>query len=135
MDLIPECYVFGLGYEGTREYLTQHLGNTVHVYHIGLILTGGAVGAALHYWGICSMGATALSHRQLPLVVMILTHWLSVCTMPVQMLTYQYAPYLLVATILHSHMKSVGTVVRAEPNRSMNRMDRLLKSQRPKAAA
>ena len=135
VGVIPECYIFGLGYEGTGEYLTQNLGNTVHVYHIGLILIGGAVGAGLHYWGICSMCATAMSHRQLPLVVLIFSHWLSVCTMPVQMLTYQYAPYVLVATILHSQIKLTTTAARAEPNSSTNRMDRLLSRQRPKAAA
>lgn len=101
-EFIPECYFFGLGYEGTSRTLTQHLGNTVHVFHIGIILIGGMVGAILHYSGMFLMLRDALSHKQWPVLMTVLSHWLSVCTMPVLMMSNQYIPVLICAYIVHA---------------------------------
>lgn len=102
LEYVPECYVFGLGYEGTSRTLTQHLGNTVHVFHIGIILIGGMIGAIFHYSGLGLMLRDAAKHRQYPLIMMVFTHWLSVCTMPVLMLSNQYIPLIMCGSILYA---------------------------------
>ncbi len=100
LDFVPECYFFGLGYEGTARTLTPHLGNTVHVFHIGIILIGGMIGALFHYGGFALMLRDAAKFKQYPLIMMVLSHWLSVCTMPVLMLSNQYIPLIVCGTIL-----------------------------------
>ncbi len=102
LKLVSECVIVGMGYNGTSITLTQHLNNTVHVYHVGLILIGGMVCTVFHYWGFCLMMKEAVSVRQLPIVVAILSHWLSVCTMTVLMHSFQYTPYLMSGAILQS---------------------------------
>ncbi len=98
---ISNCVVVGLGYNGTSITLTQHLNNTVHVYHVGLILIGGMVCTAFHYWGYFLMMKEALGLRQPAIIIVILSHWLSVCTMTVLMHSFQYTPYLMCGAILN----------------------------------
>jgi len=100
LSYVPECYLLGLGYAGTHYELTQHLGNTVHVFHVGLPLIGGLVCAMLHYTGILLMLYYARQIRQRPLVVFMIGQLLAVCTMPVLMHSFQYIPYMLTGAFL-----------------------------------
>ncbi|MFP6764306.1 MAG: hypothetical protein VB858_11830 [Planctomycetaceae bacterium] len=99
LSYVPECYLLGLGYAGTHYELTQHLGNTVHVFHVGLPLIGGLVCALLHYLGIILMIHQA-RRRQAPLVVFMIGQLLAVCTMPVLMHSFQYIPYMLTGAVV-----------------------------------
>lgn len=125
LGYVPECYFVGLGYEGTAMTLTQHLGNTVHVFHIGIVLIGGLVGAVLHYAGYGVMLRDAVKLKHYPLVVMVFSHWLSVCTMPVLMLSNQYIPLILCATILFA----------ASEQAELNEMQAAIEAKRRHAAA
>lgn len=100
LDFVPECYFFGLGYEGTARTLTQHLGNTVHVFHIGIVLIGGMICAIFHYMGLGLMLRDAARFKQYPLIMLVFSHWLSVCTMPVLMFSNQYIPLIVCGSIL-----------------------------------
>jgi hypothetical protein len=100
MSYLSECYVIGLGYNGTHAELTQHLGNTVHIFHIGLPLIGGIVGALFHYAGVYLLLAGLKSKRQKAGVVLMLSQLLAVCTMPVLMHSFQYIPYMICGLIV-----------------------------------
>lgn len=100
LQLISDCALIGMGYNGTSLMLTQHLNNTVHVYHVGIILIGGGLCGLFHYWGYFLMIKEAISLRQYSIVVVVLSHWLSVCTMTVLMHSFQYTPYLMCGAIL-----------------------------------
>ena len=100
MSYLPECYFLGLGYAGTHIELTQHLGNTVHVFHIGLPLIGGVAGALLHYIGVYMLFAGLRSKRHTAAMVMLFSQLLAVCAMPVLMHSFQYIPYLLCGVII-----------------------------------
>ena len=97
---ISECYVLGLGYAGTHYELTQHLGNTVHVFHVGLPLIGGLVCAVLHYIGIFILIRKSRELKHGPLAVMMIGQMLAVCTMPVLMHSFQYIPYMLMGAVI-----------------------------------
>ena len=74
-----------LGYAGTHHELTQHLGNTVHVFHIGLPLIGGLVCAFFHYVGVVILLRMLFRLKHEPLTVLMLGQLLALCTMPVLM--------------------------------------------------
>jgi hypothetical protein len=103
MSYLPECYFLGLGYKGTHVELTQHLGNTVHIFHVGLPLIGGVAGALLHYMGVYLLLGGVKSKRQTAAVVLLISHLLAVCTMPVLMHSFQYIPYLICGVVIGGH--------------------------------
>ena len=100
MSYLPECYFIGLGYNGTHVELTQHLGNTVHVFHIGLLLIGGIASAFFHYVGVYMLLVGVKRKHQRAAFVMLISQMLAVCTMPVLMHSYQYLPYVLCGVII-----------------------------------
>lgn len=100
MGYVPECYVIGLGYAGTHFELTQHLGNTVHVFHVGLPLIGGLVCAVLHYIGVFVLIRRSLKLKHEPLAVLMIGQHLALCTMPVLMHSFQYIPYVLIGGVI-----------------------------------
>lgn len=102
LSYVPECYVLGLGYAGTHFELTQHLGNTVHVFHIGLPLIGGLTCALLHYIGIFMLLRKTLELKHGPLAILMIGQMLAVCTMPVLMHSFQYIPYMLMGSVIVS---------------------------------
>ena len=99
---VPECYIIGLGYAGTHYELTQHLGNTVHVFHVGLPLIGGLACAVLHYIGIFMLIRKSRELKHGPLAVLMIGQMLAVCTMPVLMHSFQYIPYMLMGAVIVS---------------------------------
>lgn len=102
LSYVPECYLFGLGYAGTHLELTQHLGNTVHVFHVGLPLIGGLACALLHYSGIFLLVRKASQLKHEPLVVLMIGQLLAVCTMPLLMHSFQYIAYALIGSVIVS---------------------------------
>jgi len=102
LSYMPECYLFGLGYAGTHHELTQHLGNTVHVFHIGLPLIGGLVCAFFHYVGVVILLRMLFRLKHEPLTVLMLGQLLALCTMPVLMHSFQYISYMLVGAVVVS---------------------------------
>lgn len=99
LSYIPRAYLFGMGYAGTSDELTAHLGNTVHVFHIGVVLIGGIPAGFLHHCGAIALVLLALRTQQKPAAVMLLAHFLAVCTTTVLMLSFQYIPYVVCAAI------------------------------------
>lgn len=96
---IPRTYLFGMGYAGTSDELTAHLGNTVHVFHIGVVLIGGMPAGFLHHCGAIALVLLALRTHQKPAAVMLMSHFVAVCTTTVLMLSFQYVPYVICAAI------------------------------------
>lgn len=108
MSYIPECWLTGLGYMGTSKELTQHLGNTVHVFHVGMILVGGLPAAMLHYTGVLLLIGGLYRSGHYPSAVMLLCHLLAICTMTVLMLSFQYVPFLIGGAILNWELQQRG---------------------------
>ena len=100
LSYLPECYFIGLGYAGVFYELTQHLGNTVHVFHVGLPLIGGLICAVLHYIGIGMMCAKARHSGHGPAAMVMIAHLFAVSAMTVLMHSFQYVPYIMLATVI-----------------------------------
>ncbi|MHC4879022.1 MAG: hypothetical protein ACYTGL_21430 [Planctomycetota bacterium] len=96
---LPRTYLVGMGYAGTSDELSAHLGNTVHVFHIGIILIGGIPAGMLHHCGAIALLLLAWRARQKPVAYMFVAHFLAVCTTTVLMLSFQYVPYVVCAAI------------------------------------
>jgi hypothetical protein len=101
MEYVPECWFTGLGYMGTSRELTQHLGNTVHIFHLGIVLVGGLPAAMLHYVGVILLVSALYRSGHYPSAMMIICHMLALCTMTVLMLSFQYVPFLVAGAILN----------------------------------
>lgn len=112
---VPECYLIGLGYAGTHYELTQHLGNTVHVFHVGLPLIGGLTCALLHYTGVLMLMRQSRTLKHEPLVVLMIGQLLAVCTMPVLMHSFQYLPYMLMGAVIVASRSVLATRPAGQP--------------------
>lgn len=101
LSYLPDCWFTGLGYSGTSRELTQHLGNTVHVFHVGMVLVAGLPAAMLHNAGMLLLIMGLYRSGHYPSGVMLICHLLAVCTMTVLMLSFQYMPFIVAGAILN----------------------------------
>lgn len=97
---LSRCSLIGMGTEGTTRELRQHFGNTVHVFHIGMVLIVGFPAALLQWTGYGMLIMSSLRSGQHPAAVMLLCHLLALCTMTMLMTSFQYVPFVICASIL-----------------------------------
>lgn len=110
---LSRCSIIGMGTEGTTRELQQHFGNTVHVFHIGLVLIAGFPAAVLQWSGIGMLIVSSFRCGQRPAAVMLMCHMLALCTMTILMTSFQYVPFMICASILNyqlRHNEQVATV-------------------------
>lgn len=110
---LSRCAIIGMGTEGTTKELQQHFGNTVHVFHIGLVLIAGFPAAVLQWTGIGMLIVSSFRSGQRPAAVMLLCHMLALCTMTMLMTSFQYVPFMICASILNyqlRHNEQLATV-------------------------
>ena len=110
---LSRCSIIGMGTEGTTKELQQHFGNTVHVFHIGLVLIAGFPAAVLQWTGFGMLIVSSFRSGQHPVAVMLLCHMLALCTMTMLMTSFQYIPFMICAAILNyqlKHNEQVATV-------------------------
>jgi len=114
LSFLDDCYITGLGYKRTLLVLTQHLGNTVHVFHVGLILIGGVPTAAFHSLGIGLLMLRLYRLQQTPAAMLMLGQALAVCTMTVLMVSFQYLPYMVCGAIIDWQLRQKAAPVAAK---------------------
>lgn len=110
---LSRCSIIGMGTEGTTKELQQHFGNTVHVFHIGLVLIAGFPAAVLQWTGIGMLIVSSFRSGQRPAAVMLMCHMLALCTMTILMTSFQYVPFMICASILNyqlRHNEQMATV-------------------------
>ncbi len=120
LGYLSRCAVIGMGTEGTTKELRQHFGNTVHVFHIGLVLITGFPAAVLQWTGFGMLIASSFRSGQHPAAVMLLCHMLALCTMTMLMTSFQYVPFMICAAILNyqlNHNEQV-TAIRLQSARA-----------------
>jgi hypothetical protein len=101
LGYLGRCSVIGMGTEGTTKELRQHFGNTVHVFHIGMVLIAGFPAAVLQWTGFGMLIASSFRSGQHPAAIMLLCHMLALCTMTMLMTSFQYVPFMICASILN----------------------------------
>lgn len=102
---LTRCSIIGMGTEGTTKELRQHFGNTVHVFHIGLVLIAGFPAAVLQCTGFGMLIASSFRSGQHPAAVMLLCHMLALCTMTMLLTSFQYVPFMICAAILNYQLR------------------------------
>jgi hypothetical protein len=101
LGYLSRCAVIGMGTEGTAKELRQHFGNTVHVFHIGMVLIVGFPAAVLQWTGFGMLIVSSFRSGQHPAAIMLLCHMLALCTMTMLMTSFQYVPFMICASILN----------------------------------
>ncbi len=110
---LSRCAIIGMGTEGTTKELQQHFGNTVHVFHIGMLLIVGFPAAVLQWTGFGMLIVSSVRSGQKPAAVMLFCHMLALCTMTMLMTSFQYVPFMICASILNyqlRHNEQVATI-------------------------
>lgn len=102
---LSRCSIIGMGTEGTTKELRQHFGNTVHVFHIGLVLIAGFPAAALQWTGYGMLIASSFRSGQHPAAVMLICHMLALCTMTLLLTSFQYVPFMICAAVLNYQLR------------------------------
>lgn len=113
LGYLSRCSVIGMGTEGTTKELRQHFGNTVHVFHIGMVLIAGFPAAVLQWTGFGMLIMSSFRSGQHPAAIMLLCHMLALCTMTMLMTSFQYVPFMICASILNyqlNHNEQVAEV-------------------------
>lgn len=105
LQYLSRCSIIGMGTEGTAKELRQHFGNTVHVFHIGMVLIAGFPAAALQWTSFGMLIASGFRSGQHPVAVMLLCHMLALCTMTMLMTSFQYVPFMVCAAILNYQLR------------------------------
>ncbi|MDA0281725.1 MAG: hypothetical protein O3B13_08850 [Planctomycetota bacterium] len=98
---LSRCSVIGMGTEGTTKVLSQHFGNTVHVFHFGLVLVAGIPAALLIWTGFGLLIASCFQAGQHPVAIMVICHLLALCSMTLLLTSFQYMPFVIAASVLN----------------------------------
>jgi hypothetical protein len=105
LQYLSRCSIIGMGTEGTTKELRQHFGNTVHVFHIGMVLIAGFPAAVLQWTAFGMLIVSCFRSGQHPAAIMLLCHLLALCTMTMLMTSFQYVPFMICASILNYQLK------------------------------
>lgn len=113
LDESSDRYLLGYGTEGTYRVMTSSagIGQTVHVFYLGLALIEGWTALSLTLVGFLSLFASLWSLRKYNDAIMLAAHLLAISVTTVLYLSYQYYPFMIAA----------AAIVRAQAERSMVR--------------
>lgn len=105
-----ECLLVGFGTEGTYRVMTSQagVGQTVHVFYLGLLLIEGWTALILTLVGFLGLLVSLWSLRKYNDAIMLGTHLLAISVTTVLYLSYQYYPFVIAA----------AAIVRAQAERS-----------------
>ncbi|MFM9966612.1 MAG: O-antigen ligase family protein [Planctomycetaceae bacterium] len=101
-DYSSECLLMGYGTEGTYRVMTSQagMGQTVHVFYLGLLLIEGWTAVLLTILGFLGLFASLWSLRKYNDAIMLGAHLLAISVTTVLYLSYQYYPFLIAAAAL-----------------------------------
>ena len=108
-----ECLLLGYGTEGTYTVMTSRagVGQTVHVFYLGMLLIEGWAALILTVIGFLSLLVSLWSMKKYNDAIMLGAHLLAISVTTVLYLSYQYYPFMIAA----------AAIVRAQSERSAPR--------------
>ncbi len=96
-----ECWLLGYGTQGTYERMGQDtMGQTVHVFYLGLFLVGGGITFACTIAAFGSMLVSLWRMRQLNDAIYLFAHLLAISATTMLYVNYQYTPFVIAAAAL-----------------------------------
>ena len=101
-DYSSECLLLGYGTDGTYTVMTSRagMGQTVHVFYLGLLLVEGWTALALTMLGFLGLFVSLWSLQKYNDAIMLGTHLLAICVTTVLYLSYQYYPFVIAAAAI-----------------------------------
>lgn len=101
-DYSSECLLLGYGTEGTYTVMTSRagMGQTVHVFYLGLLLIEGWTAVSLTILGFFGLLVSLWSLRKYNDAIMLGTHLLAISVTTVLYLSYQYYPFVIAAAAI-----------------------------------
>lgn len=125
-DHSSECLLLGYGTGGTYTVMTSQgaMGQTVHVFYLGLLLIEGWTAVSLTILGFLVLLASLWSLRKYNDAIMLGTHLLAISVTTVLYLSYQYYPFVIAA----------AAIVRAQSERTATPQAQSTDNARPRLA-
>lgn len=101
-DHSDDCMFFGYGTEGTYRVMTSEagMGQTVHVFYLGLVLIEGWTALGLTMLGFLTLLTSLWTLRKYNDAIFLGAHLLAVSVTTVLYLSYQYYPFLIAAAAI-----------------------------------
>lgn len=111
-----ECLLVGYGTDGTYRVMTTQagVGQTVHVFYLGLLLIEGWTAFSLTVIGFLGLLASLWSFRKYNEAIMLGAHLLAITVTTVLYLSYQYYPFLIAAAAIVRAQAERGATVSAQ---------------------
>lgn len=111
-----ECLFLGYGTEGTYTVMTSKagVGQTVHVFYLGLLLIEGWTALTLTVIGFLGLLASLWSFRKYNEAIMLGAHLLAISVTTVLYLSYQYYPFVIAAAAI-VHARDERTAMQQPP--------------------
>ncbi len=121
-DYSSECLLLGYGTDGTYRVMTSGagMGQTVHVFYLGLLLIEGWTAVSLTILGFLGLLGSLWSLRKYNDAIMLGTHMLAISVTTVLYLSYQYYPFVIAA----------AAIVRAQSERTAGAQSKTVAGER-----
>ena len=102
LDHSGECMFLGFGTEGTYTLMTSEaaMGQTVHVFYLGLVLIEGWTALSLTMIGFLTLLTSLWTLRKYNDAIFLGAHLLAISVTTVLYLSYQYYPFLIAAAAI-----------------------------------
>ena len=115
LDHAADALILGFGPAGTHVRVSAMTNNTVHVYYLGVLLTGGLPAALLSFIGMGLIVTGLWKHRKRHVCLYVVSHLLALSVMTALLVSFQVLPFVVGGAILAQ--VSASTVASRESER------------------
>ncbi len=100
LDHASDTLLVGYGPAGTHVRISAMTNNTVHVYYLGVVLSGGIPAAFLAFTGMGLIVGGLWKHGQRHVCLYVVSHLLALSVMTALLVSFQFLPFLVGGAIL-----------------------------------
>ena len=100
LDHAADALLLGFGPAGTHVRVSAMTNNTVHVYYLGVLLTGGLPAALLSFSGMGLIVTGLWKHGQRHVCLYVVSHLLALSVMTALLVSFQVLPFVVGGAIL-----------------------------------
>jgi len=117
LDHASETMLLGFGPAGTEDRISAMTNNTVHVYYLGVLLSGGVPAALLAFTGMGLIVGGLWKHGQRHVCLYVVSHLLALSVMTTLLVSFQVLPFLVGGAVLVRASSATATSAATDPMR------------------
>ena len=117
LDHASDTLLLGFGPAGTESRISAMTNNTVHVYYLGVVLSGGIPAALLSFTGMGLIVSGLWRHGQRHVCLYVLSHLLALSVMTALLDSFQVLPFVVGGAILAQASAATVATTAADPIR------------------